>query len=538
MSLSYPNLPGIEVQVQDGGLILPEDGTTESMLVIAPTTKVDAPSEPVLARQSTDVVSYFSNFTDKNGVVNPIAAAWKAAFEGGNRRTYLLGVNGVGADEATKNKDAFLKIHDLLFGILADFSVDNVVLKDYFVDKETTPLTANDFTNPEDIENFPNVAGVMKYAYEVSSGSLAYPINITASTSDSFVLTVNGKDTSITLTAKNYDGTIGKTYDDLVADIKNDIAATDELKNFDVIIEDHKLVILGDKAFTYKAGTAGDASAALNITANTDAIKVRHEKGMIYVGNYAELLKDYCEDQTINHNTVKGFIGTSAPLSNSLSDVKAHVDKLNALDNEYSGHVSVVAGPEVAYTVPGKSGYYYANAVVSYVALVSTLAAESAPTNKAITGVAGMSYNLSLRQMNALSGNKYVSLRLKNGSVYVTDGITTAPDLVIGGVVNKSDFTRLSTLRITHAAINLVRQLADPFVGEPAGVPQRNALTAAITSGLNAMKAAGALTDYRFSIVQDGGSAVIGQSKITLQLVPAFENRKIAVDVSLRPLLS
>lgn len=536
MSISYPNLPGIEVTVNDGGLILPQDGTTESVLVIAPCTKADAPTEPVLARQSADGVAYFGDYTDKNGVVNPIMAGWKASFEGGSRNTSLLALNGEGADAAAKTKSAFLKMHELFFGILADYTVDNVVIKDYFADVETGALVASDFTNPEDQESFPNVAGVMKYAYKVSSVTLTYPITIATGTADSFVVN-SGTDTTLTLTAKSYDGTSGKTFDDLATDMQTAIVAKTGLENFKVIVEGGKLSIIGDKAFTYKAGTAGDASTVLKITAGTVGTKARHDEGTLYVGNFAELLKDYCEDQTINHNTVKGFIGTSAPTTNSLTDVKANVDRLVALNNEYSGHVSVVAGPELAYNVPGKSGVYYANGVVTYVALVSTLKAESATTNKVVGGVAGMNYNLSLRQLNALSGNKFVSFRVKNGAISVTDGITTAPDIIVGGVINKSDYTRLSTLRITHAAINLVREIADPYVGEPNGLPQRNSLNAAVNAGLKAMQSAGAIIDFRFSITQDRTSTVLGQSKISLILVPAFENRKISVDVSLRPSL-
>jgi hypothetical protein len=531
---NYPNLPGIEVAVQDGGLILPEDGTTESMLIIGACSKEAAPTDPVLVRQSSDAIAYFGNYTDKNGAVNPIVAAWKAAFEGGNRRTYLMSVNGVGADEAAKTKDAYLKLHDALFGRLADFTVDNVVLKDLFADKETSALVAADFSNPEDVENFPNVGGVVKYAYKVEGTDvLGYPVAITATTADSIIIN-DGADKTLTLSAVTYDGTTGKTFEDLVADINTELASL-TLTGFKAILEDGKISILGDKAFTLKAGTA---NAALDLPAtDTVAVKGRHEQGTIYVGNFAELLKDYCEDQTINHNTVKGFVGVSSPTTNSLSDVKAKVDALVALNNEYSGHVSVIAGPELGYSVPGKSTTYYANGVITYVALVSTLAAQSAPTNKPVGGIIGMNYNLSLRQLNALSGAKYVSFRLKNGGVYVTDGITTAPDIVVGGQVNKSDYTRLSTLRITHAAINLIREIADPFVGEPAGLPQRNALNAAIQSGLTAMRNAGAITDFRFTLVQERGSGVLGQSKITLQLVPAFETRKISVDVSLRPLL-
>lgn len=520
----YPNLPGIEVSLADGGLILPDDGSTESLLIIAPSAKVGAPTEPKLARQSTDAISNFGAFVDANGVVNPISAAWKAAFEGGARSIYLLALEG--ADEKAK----FLKLHDLFFGILADFSVNNIVLKDVYADKETAVLTSADFTNPDDVENFPNVAGILKYAYALSSGGSHGSTTIEATTSDSFTITTGAStDNVVTIAAGTYN------TDELAVAIEDGITTVPALANFKVVVESGKITILGDVAFSIKAG--GTALPVIKFTAGASGAKARHEQGVIYVGNFAELLKDYCEDQTINHNTVKGFIGVTAPVSYGLGDVKNYVDTLASINNQYSGHVSVVSGPELGYTVPGKPTLYYANGVVTYAALVTTLSPQSAPTNKQVNGVSAVGYNLSLRQLNALSGNKFVSFRLKNGSVYVTDGVTTAPDLLVGGAVQSSDFTRLSTLRITHAAINLVREVADPFIGEPNGQPQRNALNAAIKSGLEKMKDAGALQDYRFSVVQERGSGVLGQSRVTLQLVPAFETKKIAVDVSLVPLL-
>lgn len=529
MSLSYPNLPGIEVSMADGGLILPDEGSTESMLIIAPSAKVGAPTEPKLARESTDAVSGFGSYVDTTGVVNAITAAWKAAYDAGNRRTFLLALEG--ADEKAK----FLNLHSLFFGILADFTVDNVVLKEVFADKETPVLAKTDFVNPEDIENFPNVGGVVKYAYTVSSnGSHPTSTSIVATTSDSLIVTTGsgaGTDNPVTIAAGNYG------IEELAIEIETGIKAVAALENFRVIVESGKLIILGDVPFSIKSGVK-DALVVTKFTAGTTAKKSRHEQGVIFVGNFAELLKDYCEDQTINHNTVKGFLGVTPPTSYSLSDIKAYVDRLAVIENEYSGHVNVVTGPEIGYTLPGKASQYYTNGVVTYAALVTTLNPESATTNKPVTGISGIAYNLSLRQLNALSGNKFVSFRLKNGAVYVTDGVTTAPDLMVGGGMQKSDYTRLSTLRITHAAINLVRQIADPFVGEPANVPQRNALNAAIKSGLEKMREAGAIQDYRFSLVQERGAGVLGQARITLQLVPAFETKKISVNVSLVPLLA
>jgi hypothetical protein len=164
---------------------------------------------------------------------------------------------------------------------------------------------------------------------------------------------------------------------------------------------------------------------------------------------------------------------------------------------------------------------------------VSTLRAESAPTNKSVRGILGVKQPLSLRQLNTLTGKKYVTFRLKGGQVVVTDGVTTAPDYEVGGVTRSSDFTRLSTLRITQAASQLVRDLCDPFIGEPNRMPQYNALNASIKGGLEAMKNQGALQDYRFSVVARG--TTLNEAVVTLEIIPAFELRKISINVSLRP---
>ena len=64
-------------------------------------------------------------------------------------------------------------------------------------------------------------------------------------------------------------------------------------------------------------------------------------------------------------------------------------------------------------------------------------------------------------------------------------------------------------------------------------MPQYNALNATIKGVLEAMRSAGALSDYRFTVV--ASSATLDAAKVTLVLVPMFELRRISVDVSLRP---
>lgn len=515
----FNNLPGINVNIADGGLILPEDALTESMLVIAPSSEAGAPKEPVLVRESADLTTYgFGGFTDNKGNVNPIAAAWKAAFEGGNRQTYLMALEG------TTQEEKFAYLQDSLFGILADFAVDHIVAVGVHADVEAEAITAEDFANVEDQEAFPNVPGIIRSGFVLEGTDvITFPVVVTLTTADKIVIN-DGTDKTITLAAGTY-----ATVETLLAEINSELEVA--IPGAVALVESGKLVLVGPTAFTVGAATT---VTALELPTATPAVKQHHQSGTIYSGNFAKLLADFAETQTVNFNASVAYIGTTAPAGgNSLLAVKTHIDSLMAKGNDYSGYVQVVAAPELGYTIPNMASLYYTNGVVTYAALVSTLRAESAPTNKMVMGVAGVHYNLSLRQLNNLTGKKYVTFRVKNGRVVVTDGCTTAPDLIVSGQKRASDFARLSTLRITATTSQLVREICEPFIGEPNRMPQYNALNAAIKGGLEAMKSQGAINDYRFSVVARG--TTLNEAVVTLEIIPAFELRKIAINVSLRP---
>lgn len=516
---TYQYLPGIEVAVADGGLILPEDIVTQSMLIIAPSLEANAPTEPARVRQQSDLEALgFGDFV-VGGQVNPIAAAWKAAYDGGCRRIFLMALEG------STVKEKFVKLQDKLFGVLADFNIDHVVLVGAYADEEATGLQATDLLNADDQADFPDVPGVITRAYVVEgTGAIAFPLTVTLGTNDT--ITINdGQNRTLTLTAKTY-----ANMNELLTEINGDLSANSSLNKFKAIEDNGKLVILGDKAFTIGNG---NANTALKLTNGAAATLKKHEAGVLYNGSFAKLLADYAESQSINFNSVIAYIGTTSPANNTLSTVKAHIDSLLALDNNYSPYLQVVAGPELGYVIPGKPDIYYMNGAVTYAALVSTLRPESAPTNKRVYGVASVYYNPSLRQSNSLVGKKYVTFRLKNNQVVVADGVTTAPDLTIGNITRPSDFARLSTLRVTQAAIELIRQVTEPFIGEPNRMPQYNAMNAAIKGGLEAMKTQGAIMDYRFTIVASG--ATLNESTVTLELVPTLELKKVKVNVTLNP---
>lgn len=213
-------------------------------------------------------------------------------------------------------------------------------------------------------------------------------------------------------------------------------------------------------------------------------------------------------------------------------DFQGVIDSETGQQKTVGQFINVVAMPELFF-VDAVIGTYSGSGAAAYAGLVSSLNPESAPTNKIIPNAIGMRYSLSPSQLNDLTGFRYVTFRQRHGgAIVVTDACTAASPLLDG---SKSDYSRLSTLRITFAAVNVVRSAAEPFIGEPNETPQHNALNTAIRSGLDSMKKAGALNDYRFSITADIRQKILGEGSIDLEIIPALELRRIRVSVALRP---
>ena len=524
---NYEFLPGVDISVQDGGLILPEDTTTESMLIIAPSLASGAPTEPVLVRQSSDLTTNgFGDFY-VNGLVNPIAAEWKAAQDAGNRRVYLCSLQG--ADD----KARFVFLHNLLLNVLADFDVDHVVVKGVSADKEVSGLLATDL-DVDFRDSFPAVPGVVVGGYAVTTDAITFPVTTVTGTKDTLVLTlqkegVASKDLTVTLPAKTYDG-VTNSITTLVADLNTELAKiTPSDAKAKAVVDNGRIIIMLDAPFTFKSGTV---ATDLKLTAGTKATYTRNPAGPMVRGNFAQLVGDYAETQTLLYNSVIGYVGVAGPTQTTMTAIKTYVDSLVARNNDYSPYVQVVAD-EVGIVMPLTNQLYFMNGATHYAALVSQLSAESAPTNKVLKGARTVRYTFSRRQLNALTGKKYVTFHLKGGNLIVTDGVTTAPDLAYAGTVRSSDYARLSTLRITQTAVQVVRNAAERFIGQPNEMPQYNALNAAIKAELEAMRVAGALNDYRFSVI--ASSATLDAAKVSLVLIPMFELRRISVDVSLNP---
>ena len=252
--------------------------------------------------------------------------------------------------------------------------------------------------------------------------------------------------------------------------------------------------------------------------------------GEAYTANPALMLAVYAEQQSLELHETIAYIGVEPVKGTSIRDIAGHVKKLVAQDNEYSHYLQVVAGPETSVTVEGSIRAQWTSGVGSYAGLVLGLLPQNAPTNQKLKGYTSLRYMFSLRQLDQLVGKKYVTFNAKRGNIVVVDGVTTAPDLMIQGETQKSDFTRLSTLRITNYMTNAIRNVCEPFIGLPTEGPLYTSLNSAIKSEITGAIEAGIIQDARFQVYM-GES--FDTAQIELTILPQFEMRTINVVIGL-----
>lgn len=261
--------------------------------------------------------------------------------------------------------------------------------------------------------------------------------------------------------------------------------------------------------------------------------------------NFAYQLALACAVMSHYNNVTIGLINTTTPSDTSLAGIENHVRKLEALENLYymrdttgeiitdgegnrfdlGQFIEVIAGPD--FVVPNtRLGQIVADSSAAYVGMVSDLPVQSAPTNKALPSVAGLRFQYSANQLNRLTQNRFTTFRYKtDGRVGVVDAMTAAH---VG-----SDYTRLSTARIVKEAVNAVREVADPFIGEPNDAANRNALTSAVDKRLSKMIEAKALLGFQFRLVVTQQMELIGEGQIELSLQAPNELRRLTTIVSL-----
>lgn len=259
-----------------------------------------------------------------------------------------------------------------------------------------------------------------------------------------------------------------------------------------------------------------------------------------------------CAVLTYRTKMTHGFIDVKPNSNTTLVGIQKYVAKLLEYNNihymkdaegndivdkdgnkmDLGWYTSVVVGPEPV-VISDTLGTYYGSPAIAYAALNAGLKPESAPTNKALPGVKGMKYKFSNKQMNELVGNRMVVFKLKNEGTATASSIPYVVDGCTAGAPG-SDYARLATVKVVTDVVDQVREVADPFLGEPNTVEQRNALSALISKRLSYLMEQGEILHYEFEISATIQQVVLGECSIALTLVAPQELRKITTVVALR----
>lgn len=306
--------------------------------------------------------------------------------------------------------------------------------------------------------------------------------------------------------------------------------------------------------------------------------------------NFAYQLADFCFRQSRDFNDMTGVIGVLPPASFSLKDVSKWIGSAPVVTTDASGNdvVStngtgllgnkwmagrVTAGGVVGHTVGGIDGLagggfiatasgwpdgqelkdvndrlvdigkyisvvaawpllsnasrasaYAASGAPTYAGFYSALAPASAPTHKVLDGLR-LPFRVGLSKADLLAGTKYVVFIDKRRGVTIADAPTAAR--------HDSDYQRLSTVRQVKAAIDAVRRVGDPFLGEGLTGARLAALDTAIDNELRTLVKRGVISRYEHQVSSTPAQRVQGQALVELKLVPAFELREITVNVTL-----
>ena len=185
--------------------------------------------------------------------------------------------------------------------------------------------------------------------------------------------------------------------------------------------------------------------------------------------------------------------------------------------------LAVLHGASVASTTHNTNG------AAAYAGMITSLAPQSAPTNKSMFNVKP-SRPLSPKQANILTARRLTTMHNRANGFVVTSAVTGAHNV---SKYVRSDFVRLTTIRIVDSVIDIIRTVSDKYIGEPNTAAARNALSNEIEKFLKNMRVAQALNDYQMFVSATPDQQVLGEATIDLTLVPAFELIKIDANISL-----
>lgn len=188
-------------------------------------------------------------------------------------------------------------------------------------------------------------------------------------------------------------------------------------------------------------------------------------------------------------------------------------------------YISVFVGVQTFFNNVDETGFgYHANGAGYYAGYYSTLPAQSAPTNK-VAENAVIPFKLSKTKLNSLAKYSMIAYKEKNGVLRFSDSPTAAR--------RDSDFRRLTTIRVVNEVVDAVRDIAEPYIGEPNTQNARQSLQSNINLELGKMQELGVIQRFQAKVSATVKQQIEGDATVELIIVPPFEIRKIYVITSL-----
>jgi hypothetical protein len=276
---------------------------------------------------------------------------------------------------------------------------------------------------------------------------------------------------------------------------------------------------------------------------------VETDQGTFNAGFHA-ILHDWLERQIADRHETMGVISVKPfdlgqitgskkrEYVNRLTNVNTGSNSAAAVMEAFNatmGCMSVTAGEAVFNG--GITGGYTTTCEAAYAGLLTSIGIAQATTNKRIRGAARVRFGFTRTQQDLLMRHRYAVIDQdgSNGPVAVLDGVTAARNM---GQFDRSDYIRLATVRTVYELMQSVRDVARPFIGQPNHPNVLQSLRFQVQKAVDVFSEAGFIVDGKSTVTANLADQVNGDVRITLDIRPAIEIRRITVTTSLRPELT
>ena len=168
-------------------------------------------------------------------------------------------------------------------------------------------------------------------------------------------------------------------------------------------------------------------------------------------------------------------------------------------------------------------GNYTAAAVAGK---LSSIAVQTSPTNKVLSGVTRLNTNFSYGEVRDLVRDGVVVLEDRRG-IRIVRGVTTQAG-------ENGPFSQITTRRIVDFAKAGIRQVTRPFVGRLNNERVRSAMRSSVDGFLTTMVQDESLTNYSLQVTATRQDEIAGRCNVNVVMQPTFSIDYIRVTLALQ----